>query len=242
MAKIKNRLNEINVNSEGYVMKVIEYNNNKDVWVEFQDEYKAKVHTCYSHFKNGEVKNPYHKSIYGVGYLGQGKYSRKTHFKYYSHWAHMMDRCYNKKISNSSDYFHNFQNFAKWCEDNYYEINGEKICLDKDILIKNNRTYSPNNCLFVPDRINTLFCKTDKVRGDYPIGCSYNKEKNMIEVHCSTLNKREHLGYYNTTKEAFQIYKQFKENYIKEVADEYKDKIPNKLYEALYKYEVEITD
>ena len=34
--------------------------------------------------------------------------------------------------------------------------------------------------------------------------------------------------------------KEFKENYIKEVANEYKDKIPQKLYEAMYRYKVEI--
>ena len=32
------------------------------------------------------------------------------------------------------------------------------------------------------------------------------------------------------------------ENYIKQVADYYKDKIPQKLYDALYNYEVLITD
>ena len=38
------------------------------------------------------------------------------------------------------------------------------------------------------------------------------------------------------------MYKQFKENYIKQVADEYKDLIPEKLYNAMYEYEVEIED
>ena len=43
-------------------------------------------------------------------------------------------------------------------------------------------------------------------------------------------------------KKHFFVYKQFKEKYIKQVADEYKDLIPQKLYDALYKYEVEIND
>ena len=64
----------------------------------------------------------------------------------------------------------------------------------------------------------------------------------MIEVHCSTLYKRVSLGYYDTAEEAFAIYKNFKENYIKKVADEYKEYIPIKLYEAMYRYEVEIND
>jgi hypothetical protein len=47
---------------------------------------------------------------------------------------------------------------------------------------------------------------------------------------------------YDTPEEAFHAYKTAKEAYIKQVADEYKDKIPKKLYDALYAYTIEITD
>ena len=40
----------------------------------------------------------------------------------------------------------------------------------------------------------------------------------------------------------FYTYKEFKEKYIKEVADQYRKYIPKKLYDALYKYQVDITD
>ena len=50
------------------------------------------------------------------------------------------------------------------------------------------------------------------------------------------------MGSFDSEEEAFYAYKEFKEQYIKQVADEYKDKIPKKLYDAMYKYEVEITD
>ena len=59
----------------GYKMKIVEYNGKDDITVEFQDEYNAKVHTGYNNFKKGDVKNPYHPSVYGVGYLGEGKYN-----------------------------------------------------------------------------------------------------------------------------------------------------------------------
>ena len=52
----------------------------------------------------------------------------------------------------------------------------------------------------------------------------------------------KHLGYFDTANEAFEAYKKAKENYIKEVADEYKDKIPVELYKAMYAYEVNIDD
>ena len=50
------------------------------------------------------------------------------------------------------------------------------------------------------------------------------------------------LGRFNTPEEAFYTYKEAKEKEIKRVADLYKDRIPQKLYDAMYNYEVEITD
>ena len=92
-----NRIGETNISNEGYEMEIIEYKNNKNIIVEFQDEYKAKVHTQYSHFKKGNVKNPYDKSVFGVGYIGEGKYKvsingRNT--KIYRRWQNMLKRCY----------------------------------------------------------------------------------------------------------------------------------------------------
>ena len=48
------------------------------------------------------------------------------------------------------------------------------------------------------------------------------------------------LGVYPTLEEAYAIYAMTKEKKIKEVADEYKDIIPKKVYEALYDYRVDI--
>jgi predicted RNase H-like HicB family nuclease len=49
---------------------------------------------------------------------------------------------------------------------------------------------------------------------------------------------------FDTPEEAFQAYKQAKEAYIKDVANQYyKDgKITENVYNALMKYKVEITD
>ena len=58
-------------------------------------------------------------------------------------------------------------------------------------------------------------------------------------------NGRTEYGSFDNSKDAFDCYKYNKEKIIKQVADEYKLKYPNfpqKLYDAMYKYEVEITD
>ena len=251
------RLGEIKKSNEGYEMKIIEYNEYIDIMVEFQDKYKAKIHTNNSNFKKGNIKNPYHPSVFGVGYIGEGKYKsrgkdgKKT--KAYLTWHSMIERGYSEKFKNTHptyrdcivcEEWHNFLNFAEWFYKHYYEIKGKTMHLDKDILIKGNKINSPETCCLVPNDINTLFVKRQNDRGIYPIGVKLNKSKNKLEVTCSTLEKNEYLGTFplNRPFQAFTVYKNFKEKYIKQVADEYKYLIPKELYEALYRYEVEIND
>lgn len=195
--------------------------------------------------------------VYGVGYTGKGKYKiydnngKKTKHRIY--WGNILQRCYDvKRLEKFPTYkdcevckeWHNFQNFCEWFDNNYYEIDGEKMCLDKDILCKGNKIYGPETCVFVPNKINMIFVKRQNGRGDLPIGVSKNGDKYEARANYYSDGKtrRKYLGVYSTPEEAFNAYKRFKESYIKQVADEYKDKIPQKLYDALYTYEVEITD
>lgn len=257
--KKEERLGEINVSVEGYRMKIIKYDSCKNIIIEFQDKYKAKIHTSYQAFEKGGVKNPYHKSIYNIGYIGEGKYKTHKNRKQtnaYNYWIKMLMRCYDPYFINKEptyidcyvcDEWLCFQNFAEWFYKNYYKIEGQRMELDKDILCKGNKIYSPKTCIFVPQRINSLFVNQNRKRGKYPIGIYYHKKSNKFHSKCSILDKynktkTKSLGYYDTSIEAFLVYKQFKENYIKQVADEYKDIIPQKLYDVMYRYEVEIND
>lgn len=261
MSKKEERLGSENYNLHGTLMKIIEYNHANDVVVEFQDKYKYRKKCSYKDFKKGSVKNPYDKTTCGVGYLGKDGEYNKT---FYDIWRHMIQRCYDPYEINKDknlaykdvvvcDNWHNFYNFEQWCYRNYYILQEEKVCLDKDILIKGNKIYSPETCIFVPERINMLFCKSDKTRGRYPIGVSEYTDKRgenvkrKLRVTCRTYekkNKQIFLGYFPIDKpfQAFTVYKKFKENYIKQVADKYKDLIPSELYIALYNWEVEIND
>ena len=250
---INNRVGEINYNTKGSRMKIIECINARNIVVIFDNGYKTK--TEYSQFKKGQIKNPYDKTIYNVGYIGEGYYKLITHKNIYKHWSSMIRRCYadNKNKFNPTykdcsvcEEWHNFQNFGKWFDENYYTIENETMALDKDILVKGNKTYSPETCVVVPQRINSLFLKRNNSRGKYPIGTTYNKRDKKYESCCHMYKNnrytRHAIGNFDTPTEAFTAYKTFKEQYIKQVANEYKDKIPKKLYDAMYRYEVEITD
>ena len=51
------RLEKTNVNSNGELMKVIDYINSHNIIVEFQNN--EKVNTTWTKFKNGTVRNPH---------------------------------------------------------------------------------------------------------------------------------------------------------------------------------------
>lgn len=252
------RIGEVGYNTFGSKMIIVDYRKWNDIDVYFTEYDWIAKGVQYQNFKKGNIKCPYERSVYGVGYIGEGEYKTRENGKItrmYITWHSMLKRCYDEKYHEKyptyigceiSEDFHNFQNFAKWYHDNYYEVEGERMELDKDILIKGNKIYSPETCIFAPQTINSLFTKCDNARGDSVIGASFVNGK--YRVSCNLINpvtgesKRKHLGYYDTQEKAFEAYKQFKENYIKQIADYYKEQIPINLYNALYDYEVEITD
>ena len=67
------------------------------------------------------------------------------------------------------------------------------------------------------------------------------------QAYCNDgYGKYIYLGVYSTKEEAFRIYKEYKENVIKETIDSYEGIIPephySRLKTAMYNYEVEIDD
>ena len=256
-AKVVNeRLGETRINNQGEVMFIVEYVNSQDVTVQFKRTGEV-VKCAYGTFVKGKVKSHFSASVFGVGVKGVEP-TRDENGKMldsYNCWIGMLKRCYSAKyqekhpsykgcyVCNEWLYYHNFK---KWYDENYYEIDGKTSQLDKDILVKNNKIYSPNTCVFVPQFINTLFTKKQNDRGAFPVGVYYHKASKKYVAQLSVFkdgkSTLKFLGYYNTPNDAFEVYKQAKEEYIKEVADGYKDIIPVKLYEAIYDYEVNIND
>ncbi len=242
--KFINRIGENHTTNEGYKVEIVEYINKRNCSVKIGDIVISEVE--YVNIKKGKVKNPYHKSVYDVGYFGVGIYNTIIHKKHYKIWKHILGRCYNEleqekqptyKGCSVAKEWHNFQNFAKWYDENCIE----DFHLDKDILIKGNRVYSPETCCFVPHEINILFKKKSLKRVALPIGVSELKGGKFY----SRVNKSGDtlfLGYFNTPEEAFQAYKIEKEAEIKRVADKWKCLILTCTYEAMYNYQVEITD
>lgn len=199
------------------------------------------------------VYDPNERSVYGVGFRPTKYSSHDTDgriTKEYNLWSGMMTRCYNDKYKLESPSYADAQvcdewlyadNFMDWCQSQIgFNVNGFQ--LDKDILIKGNKIYSPETCCFVPAEINTVFTKANAKRGNFPIGVSWHIHHSKFAACIRINNKTKHLGYFSTVDEAFAAYKSSKEAHLKVIADKYKEVIDERVYLALYSYEVEITD
>lgn len=237
-------------------IQIVDYISSKKVLVRFTNTGYTTT-TKLAHILSGQIKDKLKPSVVDVGIIGDeiicknGKLTPE-----YSIWKSMLVRCYDNAYKDKfltyqdcsvTDSFKHLKFFKDWCEKQKgfmcTDSKGRPYTLDKDILVKGNNLYSPERCCFVPEEINALFTKSNKVRGKYPIGVCLNKQGTgfIARLNCGQ-NGRKHLGTYESAEEAFYSYKQAKEAYIKEVAERWKDKIDIKVYEALINYEVEITD
>ena len=249
---VNDRIGEIRKSNNCGLMKIVEYNGVRDITIKFKTG--SVVKTRYDHFKRGTVKDPLFPSVFGIGYLGIGKFKAKINNKNtteYQTWYNMLQRCYdpyiiNKKLTYQdatvSEIWKNFQNFAEWHKKNYYDLFDEDVHLDKDIIKKGNKVYCPEFCAFVPQSINALLTKSDKARGKYPIGVSFNKHNKKYKSYMLINGKQKHLGYFSTSIEAFNSYKIAKEEQIQVVANKYKNILKAKVFDSLMNYKVFITD
>ena len=232
--------------------KILKYNDRANVEIQFLNTgYEVVVRL--DHIKSSKVKDPHSPSVCGVGISGT-KYpitvdSVKT--KEYGLWKDMLRRCYSDAYKKRkptyegcevSDKFKSYEYFYEWCN-KQVGFGVEGFELDKDLLIKGNKVYSENSCVFIPVEINSLLVKRENMRGKYLIGvCWHKKGKAFMAKVSRNKGQPEHLGSFKTEIEAFNAYKEAKEAFVKEQANKWKDEIDERAYKALMNYTVEITD
>lgn len=186
--------------------------------------------------------------VYGIGYCSSESPYSNTTDKCYLTWRNMLKRCYSTEkkyeeyrrqgITVCEEWL-DFNVFKQWFLRNYYEVEGESMHLDKDILCHGNKVYCPEYCVFVPRSINMLFVRNKNIRGDLPIGVMRHKKRYMMNCSVYGRNIKREFG---SVEEAFECYKETKENYVKIVANKFKGRIPSILYNALMMYEVREDD
>lgn len=190
--------------------------------------------------------------IQGVG-VNEGKYKTYNGWvetKEYRKWKSMLGRVYSLVTHNLhptyigcevSESFKSFSYFHEWCNRQHgFKLDGWE--LDKDLLIKGNKFYSENTCVFIPKEINTVLVSNKARRGCCPLGVHFDKSKGSYRASISTYGKLRHLGRFKTKEQAFLAYKQAKEAYLSYLAERYKLLLDPRAYHALKNYQVEITD
>lgn len=178
------------------------------------------------------------REIYNYVKEAKKNMSSEKKKKMWSSWYNMMSRCYGLQSRKKGHEnclvckeWHIPFVYYKWWIDNYYEIGNEQMDLDKDILKKGNYIYSPKYAMYVPHRINTLFeqitCKINYKNGKYVLNFG-GKEKRIEK--------------FDTELEAKQRWIEYKTKLIRDCAAQYKGKIPDRLYNAMIEWKIELSD
>lgn len=188
------------------------------------------------------------KLVLGVG-LNDKKYPvfvNGSPTKEYNLWIAMLDRCYGKKLHKRqptyaqcevSESFKNYSFFYSWCVQQLgFRDDGWQ--LDKDILLKNNKIYSEENCVFVPQEINSFFKVRINRRGLFSIGVYKEESTGKFISKCSIDGKLKHLGTFDNHEEAFLAYKKHKEQACKNLAEKWKNQIDHRVYDAMINWSV----
>ena len=161
------------VNNAGESFRVVRRASKKCVVVFDATGYSAECE--YHNVAAGKVRDPYAKTVYGIGYIGEpANVPYKKQAKQL--WANMMKRCYS--TADQRGYYgkatvavnwHCFANFLSdlselpgfqgWLS---AEKTGQKYNLDKDLTIEGNTVYSKYACAFIPEAENKSAGKRGK--------------------------------------------------------------------------------
>ncbi len=230
---------------------ILEYNALNDVKIKFLETgfvdtvFIAQVHS-------GRVRDYMKPLILGKGIVGTKLTTEGYKHKAYKNWVRILKRCYDENQVHKrptylgctvSEFFLTYTNFRAWYVKQKNWDNPDFV-LDKDLLSpKDNKVYSEDTCVFIPKEINSLLTTTKASRGDLPLGvCKPKKEGGKFRVCICKENKDYQLGYYEDAVEAFLVYKKAREDYLKEKANQWRDQLDIRAYNALMNYQVEITD
>ena len=167
MGKSKiDRTGKVGHNTFGSKMVITRYGSATDIDVYFPEYDCIVKNQQYGNFKNGKIKCPYERSVYGIGYIGEGEYKTKENGKFtrvYEAWKSMLQRCYDTKLHELRPTYEEavvcerWLVFANFLEDipsihdyEYWRDNPrQKIALDKDILGNGSKVYCLETTCFV---------------------------------------------------------------------------------------------
>ncbi len=172
------------------------------------------------------------KLVFGVGvndadYVVQPRVNgRQLMCPFYQTWTNMIRRCYDAKYKmkyttyincTACAEWHKFSEFKEWMAQQDWQ--GKR--LDKDLLIKGNKVYSPEACVFIDGMTNNFVIESCTTKGDWLTGVCLNKPAGKFSAQCSNpfSKKREHLGLFTCQEQAHLAWKRRKHELACQLAD-----------------------
>lgn len=170
------------------------------------------------------------KPVFGVG-INNSAYKvyaqingKQVACPYYRRWVDMLQRCYCPKFQEKNPTYIGcavakewltFSAFREWMAAQDWA--GKQ--LDKDLLVPNNKEYSPGNCLFVSSAINNILTDSAAKRGGLPQGVCWHKMTGKYRAYCRVNGRQKYLGYFDKVKDAEVAYLEFKSELVIQTAE-----------------------
>lgn len=129
---------------------------------------------------------------------------------FYEKWRDMIKRAYSLKFKDKFSTYSDVVICQEWSSASVFKswMEGQiwvGLQLDKDILLKGNRIYSPETCAFVPSQLNSILNINLAKRSDNPIGVK--KIKNgKFEGRLNDQGSKVYLGTYASPERAHQAW------------------------------------
>lgn len=231
--------------------EIIEYQNARNIKIRFiKTGYEYTVRA--SQIEDGEVRDPYIPTVYGVGITGT-KYPAKVdgkNIKEYKLWHELLARCYSNKSlelkptykeCTVSENFKRYEYFYEWCQ-KQVGFGNEGWEIDKDLLVKGNKVYSEDTCVFLPKEVNNALTHRKDVDNELPIGVLPVTNSKSYQANIRIDGKKYYLGSFSTPERAFQAYKERKEMSLIKLALKWGEHLDPRAEKALYNYRIEIDD
>lgn len=224
---------------------LIKYVNAKEIYVMFEDGTIVKARS--GNLLKGVVKNPNYPSVFGVG-INDVENTNCHSDKRYTLWYSIIRRAYSdvyhkgKPTYKDVEVCDRWKRFSNFAEDIvklpfYEKCITDEYELDKDILGGDLKIYSPETCCFVPRKINAFFSVKTQKGSDLPTGVSFNNRLKKY-VACANISgvRSQHIGVFTSVDEALSAYINVKSKYLIEVANDFKGKIEDRVYDKLINY------
>lgn len=216
--------------------KILSYTDHRNILVEFiETGYRNTVRSEF--IRTGRVKDPFVATNNSVGFIGVGPYSSGKDIKEYMFWSNLLERSYCPKLKkraptyanvSCSPEWHNFQEFAEWCqwqvgfkEDGWH--------LDKDLLCSKEKIYSPETCVFLPIEINSFLSTTNSnglAQGVY-------KSENSFRVTVKDCFGNKISRRFRTERLASDFYQENKKQILLKLLEKFGEKLDPRAVFAL---------